>query len=295
MRLIERQNIDILRWDNLVQSVSESSVFSLSYYLDNTAENWCIAVSDDYSYGIAIPYNIRLGIERCYTPVFVRYLEWFGDEKYFEMALKLIKERFLIGDYQLKSILNNETHEARVFQTISGEPAINTQARRMIQRAKKAELLVNDSINFREIIEIIKGELTIKIPTLDKESLNRLENLCEALKNHGCLKVLQVVSDHKIVGGILLVTFNESLLYLKGTALPDTKQKGGMYLVMHEAIQKAAVANCKFDFGGSNVSGVQRFNLNLGGKDNIYYRLKWNNSPWWFKLAKKINGLWRKK
>ena len=122
-----------------------------------------------------------------------------------------------------------------------------------------------------------------------------MENLCEALKNHGCLKVLQVVSDHKIVGGILLVTFNESLLYLKGTALPDTKQKGGMYLVMHEAIQKAAVANCKFDFGGSNVSGVQRFNLNLGGKDNIYYRLKWNNSPWWFKLAKKINGLWRKK
>ena len=80
MKIIQREHIDSQKWDALVSSSPYNSVFSLSTYLDSVAENWCVLTDDDYSKGIALPFTIRLGIKVVYTPVFVRYLEWFGDE-----------------------------------------------------------------------------------------------------------------------------------------------------------------------------------------------------------------------
>ena len=78
------------------------------------------------------------------------------------------------------------------------------------------------------------------------------------------------------------------LLYVKGTVDAETKSKGGMYLALNAAINYAKEKNLKFDFGGSNVEGVKRFNYNLGGVDATYFMHVQNNGPVWFKLAKII-------
>ena len=50
-----------------------------------------------------------------------------------------------------------------------------------------------------------------------------------------------------------------------------------------------------FDFGGSRVEGVRRFNVNLGGKDSFYSSIEWNNAPFWFNWLKKMQGIWKKR
>ena len=71
-----------------------SSFFSYSWYLDATAEDWCAVITEDYSFGIALPFTKRLGVETLYTPTFVRYIEVLGDQKLMNQAQEIIKQRF---------------------------------------------------------------------------------------------------------------------------------------------------------------------------------------------------------
>ena len=78
MKIVEREHIDIHKWDDLVALSKDATLFSLSHYLDAVAENWCVLVDENYSKGIALPYSIRLGIKCLYTPIFSRYTELLG-------------------------------------------------------------------------------------------------------------------------------------------------------------------------------------------------------------------------
>lgn len=78
MKIVEREHIDIHKWDDLVALSKDATLFSLSHYLDAVAENWCVLVDENYSKGIALPYSIRLGIKCLYTPIFSRYTEFLG-------------------------------------------------------------------------------------------------------------------------------------------------------------------------------------------------------------------------
>ena len=91
-------------------------------------------------------------------------------------------------------------------------------------------------------------------------------------------------------GGVFCFQSKTTLIYVKGAVGEAVKQNGGMYLALYAAIEYAKSNKLNFDFGGSNVAGVQRFNYNLGGTDEIYYVQTENNGPAWFKLARGIKS-----
>ena len=130
---------------------------------------------------------------------------------------------------------------------------------------------------------------------MNDKSLTSLEALVKSLKKDQLLKVVAVRKENTIVGGLFLVEFNHSLLYLKGAFTPDSKKEGAMYGVMQYAIELAKAQNKRFDFGGSRVEGVRRFNVNLGGKDVTYHSFEWDNSPLWFKILKRAKTAWKRK
>ncbi|MGY8927293.1 MAG: hypothetical protein ACKVJC_08360, partial [Flavobacteriales bacterium] len=81
---------------------------------------------------------------------------------------------------------------------------------------------------------------------------------------------------------------------LKGTVTEEVKKNGGMYLALNSAIETADSNNKVFDFGGSRISGVKKFNSNLGGEDISYYFLEENKAPLWHKVISKIYFLLKK-
>lgn len=126
---------------------------------------------------------------------------------------------------------------------------------------------------------------------MTEKTLLSLHQLLSSAKANGKLRVFTVVKGGKIKGGICCLERNNQLLYLKGAVDEETKKFGGMYLAIHEAIQYARAQQSLFDFGGSNVEGVRKFNNNLGGIDQSYAVFTVNNGPVWFKLAKKVKTL----
>ena len=116
MNIIEREHIDIEKWNTLVTSSPGASLFSHSAYLDSVAENWCVLVDDDYSNGMALPYTIRMGVKGIYTPKFSRYLEWLHlteEKKYPSDLMEQLQFAFKVASFsfaQVRYIIVNSTN-----------------------------------------------------------------------------------------------------------------------------------------------------------------------------------------
>ena len=296
MNFIEREHIDIEKWDRLVSTTKGSSVFSMSFYLDAVAENWCILVNEDYTRGMAIPYVVRLKMRCCYTPIFVRYLEWFGPSVDDHRFMAMLKAQFLQGQLNTKQKVRAKKLKRKVFQVIPpiSESDANSQTKRMLNKFGKSSLELTWGDDLSMIMHHIRRELPQKVHSLNKASLDRLGVLVSVLQEKKMLQMLTVREKGRGVGGIFVVEFNGSLLYLKGAMNKDTKDMGGMYAAMQEAIDLSQSKQLLFDFGGSNAEGVKRFNTNLGGQDSKYYAISWDNLPTWFQIVMKIRGLWKK-
>ncbi|NRA10848.1 MAG: hypothetical protein HRT57_02700, partial [Crocinitomicaceae bacterium] len=135
----------------------------------------------------------------------------------------------------------------------------------------------------------VKGELNHKFTGVTDKSLGALEQLFENAKQAQAIKVFNVIRN-EVLGGIVCFESKDQLLYVKGAVGEETKANGGMYLALNSAIEYAKEHKLIFDFGGSNVDGVKRFNYNLGGVDEVYFMHIQNNGPAWFKLAKRLKA-----
>jgi hypothetical protein len=296
VRIIERSNIDLEKWDKLVEASAGSSVFSCSWYLDAVAENWCVIVDETYSMGMALPYSKRMGVEILYTPIFLRYVEWFGSKADWFKAGHLIRERFRIIELSIKEPMLGEGYEEFVYQRTqkSEERKVGSQAKRSLQKAVKSSLSIEENAGYDLIFNSICSELKSKIQGIDDVSVSRLEELIKNAWEKGVLRSFHVVND-EVEGGILCIENKSSLLYLKGAVDEQTKKNGGMYLAMDSAINYSRENGLDFDFGGSRVEGVKKFNHNLGGQDTVYYAYVINNGPGWFNFARRLKNRWSKK
>ncbi|MFT6503506.1 MAG: hypothetical protein ACJASQ_003643 [Crocinitomicaceae bacterium] len=288
MKIVERKNIDLARWENLTNKQGGISLFAKAWYLDAVAENWCVLVNDDYSRGIALPYSKRAGVEVLYSPIFGRYSELIGEFKEDELAL--IKERFKVIEFACRQELFDKTEE-RIYQAISDFDShkLGSQAKRSLKKAEKNGFSVALTDDYSNVFSKVKEELNHKFTGITEKSLGALEQLFENAKQAEAIKVFNVAGNGNL-GGIVCFESKDQLLYVKGAVDSETKSNGGMYLALNTAIEYAKENNLKFDFGGSNVEGVKRFNYNLGGVDEVYFMHVQNNGPAWFKLAKRLKA-----
>jgi hypothetical protein len=297
MKFISRENIDCQKWDDLVAKTPGASIFSLSSYLEEIAENWMIYVDENYTKGIAVPYAVRLGVKTCYTPIFITKLEWLGDNQG-ELAQfgGELKTYFPLGNFCLNQSLEDVHSEEFVEQLIPSNSilSLGSQAKRMINKSDKLVHRIERSSDRSAIFSLIRSELLPKISSLTEGSIERLEQVVDNMADKGHLQIVSVFHGDKFVGGLFLIDFNQTVLYLKGAFTDDAKKNGAMYAAMHQAIQKAQSEGKSFDFGGSRVEGVRHFNLQLGGLDHTYYCHQWDNSPVWYRWAKQLRKALRK-
>jgi hypothetical protein len=294
LRLIERRDLDVEKWDALVVN-SSSHIFSHSSYLDATVKNWCVVTDKDYTCGIAVPYFRFLFSHKAYTPVFVRYLEWLGDDSKESEAWKVIQKQFKRGELNVRGVF--EGNDLLVYQQLPSAEGYNesVHARRMLRKFERSEMVIEQLDDHRCLSDIIERELPKKVSEMNKGNLTNLNRLVVSLKSNGRLSAIGVHKKGKWLGGIWIVTFNGVHLYLKGAFSSDAKKQGAMYAVMKRVIESAHRDKCVFDFGGSRVEGVRRFNRQFGGEDVPYRRISWNDAPVWQNAVFTFLQSWRKK
>ncbi|TSJ42369.1 GNAT family N-acetyltransferase [Fluviicola chungangensis] len=290
MQLINADSTEVKeKWDELVSSYN-ASVFSESTYLDATAGNWMILYSDDFKSGMACPYVLKGGVKVLVTPFFNRFMEWIGEPVGENELIRTLKNEFPVADLQVGKGFNLGQ---RVFQKLApGNLKLNQQAKRSLNKA--AELQVEQGEHISAMMDLLRNELQNRIPGINEETLPILEHLVNKYRYKG-LGQFNLYNENEWLGGIWIIETSTTVLYLKGTTREEAKKSGGMYKLMHHAVTYAHSKGKVFDFGGSNVESVRRFNLNFGAEDVVYSHLSWNNAPFWWKTVKMIRDKWVKK
>lgn len=277
------------RWDELV-SLHSASIFSESIYLDATAENWSVLYTDDFKSGMACPYVVKGGVKILVTPFFNRFMEWVGDPVPEEAIMNALKSEFSVADLQVgKGFSLNQ----RIYQKlVPGKLRLNQQAKRSLN--KSSAYTVKREENIPLMMELLRNELQNRIHGINEQTLPILENLVSAYKDKR-LGQFNLLREDEWLGGVWILETMDTVLYLKGTTSEEAKKSGGMYKLMLTAIEYADSKGKFFDFGGSNVESVRRFNLNFGAEDIVYSQLSWNHAPFWWKIVKTIRDKWIKK
>lgn len=290
MQFVEANSIEIkAKWDALV-SLNNASVFSESIYLDATAENWTILYSDDWKSGMACPYVVKGGVKILVTPFFNRFMEWLGEPVSEQELMTKLKNEFPVADLQTG---RGFTLNQRIYQKLNpGSLKLNQQAKRSLN--KSTEFAINQEENIPEMMRLLQNELQNRIHGINEQTLLILEKLVTGYQGKRLVQ-FNLVHENSWLGGIWILESGTTILYLKGTTNEEAKKSGGMYKLMLHAIEYAHSQEKIFDFGGSNVESVRRFNLNFGAEDVVYSQISWNNAPFWWRTLKMIRDKWIKK
>ncbi len=297
MKIISRSDIDENKWNEWCANAPENQPFCYLEYLDAVSEELCFVLNEEETGGMALPYFEKLGVKTLYIPVFCRWIDWIGDDAPDKGELaRFLQTHFKECDvFFRREGLNLEANNLIFQNLIKADFKLNSQAKRKVKAIEKEGYEIVSELNIDEGLGIIKSELSGKFKTLKDDDFDSLEVVLSNLNKINILKSLTLNMGKCVVGVVFLVETNGRTLYLKGACQEKAKKMGGMYALMNAAILDAFESSRNFDFGGSRIDGVRRFNKCFGGKDQTYFQYKWSKSPMWYKTAKQIKNSWRKK
>jgi len=101
-------------------------------------------------------------------------------------------------------------------------------------------------------------------------------------------KIYECRKDGVLLASASFSITNNRIIYIKGGTSDIGRNLGAMHLIMDTVIQLHSNKDLKFDFGGSSISQVARFNHSFGAEDYFYNRLFINRLPFVLKMVKKF-------
>jgi hypothetical protein len=152
----------------------------------------------------------------------------------------------------------------------------------LIRNLKKAEknLHIEKNINAGTVINSFRQAQGKILKEFRKENYQQLLHLMKQLESRNMLQTIGAYNAQgKLCASASFMKNHGRIIYLKGGATEEGKQKGAMHIIMDSVIKENAGADFIFDFGGSSVESVARFNKNFGAKEYVYLHLKKNNLP----------------
>src|SRR5436305_8276918 len=82
IRYLEREQIDIDKWDRCIADAPNGLIYARSFYLNAMAENWTALVAGDYEYVMPLTWKSKAGFKYLYQPYFTKTLGVFGKSRH---------------------------------------------------------------------------------------------------------------------------------------------------------------------------------------------------------------------
>lgn len=295
---LHQSEINRKDWDTLVQKSKFPSIFSFAYYIDATAENWCAYTDEGFNYAIPVAFTKKLGIESVYPPFFHRAMGPIGniDKIDWDDFQTELLSRFPRGTYHFEDdYLTIENKEKLIYQTLTKRNfKLKGNTKRNIKKFDQSEFKLKNNVDGEDLTNLITSLLSEKLDFYNSNESHSIFNLVKKAEMEDSLITVGIKKGHLLVGGLLALHSEQTILYLKGACTNEAMNHGAMYAAMNQLITSTFEKNYSFDFGGSRVEGVRFFNTRFSGSDEVYYKYSWENGPIWFKTLQQLRK-WTKK
>lgn len=301
IRYISYKDIDKTKWDDCIQNSSNGLVFAYSWYLDSVCDQWNALILNDYEAVFPITSKSKFGLHYFFNPIFALQLGVFSKK---EVTLELVSEFIKHIPSKIKLIDINlnyaNQYDGNEFQTSTKtcqyinlkdsydkiSKKYSSNIKRNLSKARKNNLEIVLSIDCERVVGLFKENRGETLKDITEEHYDRLESLLTIMKQKKIAKIYECWCDKELVASACFSICNGRIVYIKGGSSQKGRDLGAMHMIMDEVIHLNSESEMIFDFGGSSIPQVARFNHSFGALDYEYQRLYRNKLPFWVKLFK---------
>lgn len=306
-KFLEKSEIDYKKWDDCVQHASQSIIYAESWYLDCVAPSWGGIVLEEngrYLFVFPVAYNRKAGVNYVYQPFFTQQLGYFSNDyslsMFYDKIVSILQDKFRYVAYAFNTYNTEEfefpefvrqrvTYEiAPIGELLEVRKKYNSNRKRDIKKAVKAELRLESISDFETVLEVFRANRGLLVDDLKDADYQRLEELVEEASHLNRVVMFKIVdAEHSIHAVGLFLTDKHRMIYLFGAATQLGMTSGAMSFMLDRAIAKSHEARLIFDFEGSDFPNLSKFYSGFGGVKKNYPHYQFNRLPWYLKLWKK--------
>jgi hypothetical protein len=291
IRYLDREEIDIKKWDGCIVGAPNGLIYAFSFYLDMMAKNWSALVVNDYEAVIPLTWNRKYGIKYLYQPAFTAQLGLFSkhpaDQNILEKCIDLSKSHFRYCEIHLNAgnpstgipvranyVLNLE----RIYSDIS-----KGYQKRMADHLKKSSaggMKYTISKDYLSVISLFKSIYGDRLPKIRLSDYTHFESLCRDLVTKEMILVREVRNDKNELMSANIFFRDDKRIYniMPVTPAAGREQRAQFYL-LDQLIREFATNKLLLDFEGSEVPGIAAFYRKFGSVNQPYPFLKFNHLP----------------
>lgn len=289
---LENNQINKPKWDETIQCSIYGKAYAYSWYLDAVFPNWSAYVSEDYTYVFPLTINKQYKISYFFTPIFSMQFGVFSKEYVSEDIEKIFWDAILkkvkVLDISLhpgtKFIPKNTNVFQKQCQIINlsnsySEISLNynSNLKRNLTKAIKLNLQIKSSQNIQDVVAKFKNGRGNKLEELKEIHYSNLLKLIQNGLNINHVKIYECYEDREIIAAGFFSFCNNRIIYHKGGANHKGRKYGAMHLIIDSIIKEYSSSNMIFDFGGSSIESVRKFNLNFTKEEYLYPIYKKSN------------------
>ncbi len=285
IRYVEREKLDVKKYDTCIEQSLNHKIYGYSWYLDNVADNWGVLIYDDYQYVMPLPWRKKYGIHYVYPPEWTQQLGVFSSNKIDETLVdkflksiprkfKKITANFNFGNFHSKFEIKsnfllqlNKSHDSIV-------QGYSKLRKRHLKKTLEHSIQLTISDNCSDLIEIFMSQKKETIHIIPS-SYKKLENLISySIKNKNIKIIKAIDASNKLLGGAIFIIENRKIYYLFSTVNKKGQDLFVMTQIINSMVNQYSDTDYILDFEGSMVPGIAQFFKSFGAVEETYFSLK---------------------
>lgn len=279
---LHRKFIDDTLWNSLVSEYHDGFPYQYTWYLDALTDgNWYGMVFGNYRAIFPLAVNRKwFGMKQAYQPFLSQRFDLVGEievEDYVVLTSRLAKTfkklnfntSTAIGQDHFK-VTNRVNQVIDLAQPISVIRKHYNKSTRRLVRLGNENLTISIDSDIESYLQFYKaGKYPKQKPILAQWDM--FKRLLEFIKSNQMLEIISILYDGRIVASSAYVITSTRVINLIGASDPLCREHYGNYIKIDTMLAKYAEEKEVFDFFGSNLDGVAKFNSNFGAVAETYY------------------------
>lgn len=284
LRWIERNDIDVSKWEQCINSALFPSIYGRYWFWDAMTDgNWQAIVWDDYKAVLPVYRKTKWGIKYITMPflcqstgIFHNTLNLTEVEKLYifltryasKIDIKLIHQP---GFGRSTEKTNQIIDLSNPYQEI--QKAYHRNTVRNINKAKLAGVQIYRENDIDILLNFLKeNDASDSIQKFHHHVRQLIATSFQIGNGFG----LKAMCNGELVSVGFFIEDNKRLYFLLCASNETGKKTRSMFQLIDQAIQSNASKNLIFDFTGSTIANIARRNEGFGANNEQYYFVKWN-------------------
>ncbi len=299
IRYLKHSEINKEMWDACVINSTNGLIYSRSWYLDAMSPNWEALVHKDYIAVMPLTVFRKMGVSYLSQPAFSQQSGVIGpldfDEKTTHMFIDIASSKFPLVEINL-NFKNEYPSVAKKCNLIldlgqSFEAIQSTFRRDLVTRAVNADLRMESSEDYKEVINSFRKLYSEKIPHLKGKHFANFQKVCNHLNNTANLFVRRVLNQKgELLANALFFKDEKRIYYMMSATFPEGKKLNANAFLLHEVIKEFSGSKYIFDFEGSSIPSIHFFFKKFNPVEENYPIVRINNLSPFIKKVKSILG-----